>query len=94
MRNAGKQTRSNICIYQAITNQFAELTSEVFTKYLKINWQEISRLIIKAPDSYSSLISDLKVAEAKKMVCVLIAFRELMSGKSKTNDLKEIIVSC
>lgn len=42
---------------------------DVFNKYLKINWQDIQRLTIKAPDGYSSVISGKIVTSADNANC-------------------------
>ena len=55
---------------------------DVFEKYLNINKQKIYRLLTKAPDGYSSLISDIRMSETKNALC---AFNIKGEGKWKKN---------
>ncbi len=73
---------------QDITWKGASL-KEIFSVCLKLDWQEINRLAIKAPDGYSSTISGMRLAEAKNGICAF-AIEGTETWKKKYGEIRII----
>lgn len=53
----------------AIINWEGVYLKDVVQKFLDIAWEKIDRLIIKAPDGYSSVVSGLRMKRAETALC-------------------------
>lgn len=53
----------------AIINWEGVYLRDVVQKFLDIAWEKIDRLIIKAPDGYSSVVSNLRLKAAETALC-------------------------